>query len=264
MSENEDQSPYGRGFVAACIVIGAVLLCGALLLITTLTSDPSDTSASTTPVASDPATPTITAGSANQPATPGAEPATASASGQPASSANTCGLPDGDQSVPTKPPSVDGWDVSRRVVVPRSATYGPAKTDPDGFRHCFAHSPTGAVLAAYNAVAALADQKQAIPTVKKLMLPGPDTQVLIRAMSKEEPSDSGTVQLAGYRVLDANHDRATVMLAVPIESAYMSLTLTLIWHDNDWRLQPPPPGEAVGAPFSQHRDLNDFTAWSGV
>jgi hypothetical protein len=266
MSENEDQSPFGRGFIAACIVIGAVLLCGAVLIISNLTSDPSDASASTsTTQAAGPSEPAATSTTPDPPATPGAEPATALTSGQPTVSANTCGLPDGDQAIPTKPPSVDGWDVSRRVVVPRATTYGPAKTDPDGFRRCFAHSPTGAVFAAYNAVAALADQRQAIPTVQKLMLPGPNTQALIRELRKDEPStDSTATQLAGYRVLDANEDRATVMLAVPVESAYMSITLTLIWHDKDWRLQPPPPGEPVGAPFSQHRDLNDFVAWSGV
>ena len=38
MNDNKDQSPFGRGFIAACIVIGAVLLCGALVLITGLTS----------------------------------------------------------------------------------------------------------------------------------------------------------------------------------------------------------------------------------
>ena len=144
-------------------------------------------------------------------------------------------------------------------------TNGPAKTDADGFRHCFAQSPTGAVFAAYNAVAALADQRQAIPTVQKLMLPGPGTDALIRELRKAEPSTSSAVtQLAGYRILDADQDRATIMLALPVESAYMSITLTLAWHHNDWHLQPPPPGEPVGAPFAQHRNLNDFVAWSGV
>jgi hypothetical protein len=54
------------------------------------------------------------------------------------------------------------------------------------------------------------------------------------------------------------------MLATSVNTAYMSLTLTLVWHDGDWRLQPPAAGEPVGAPFAQHRDLSDFVAWSGV
>jgi hypothetical protein len=287
MNENEDQSPYGRGFVAACIVIGAVLLCGALLLITGLTSTPSNATAGTTttqPVQAssvEPGAPSATSGSGpastGQPATPAAETGSATTgsgttgsgttgSGRSGQSAGSgCALPAGDQSIPTKPPASDGWDVSRRVVVPRSNTFGPAKTDPDGFRRCFAHSPTGAVYAAYNAIAAIADQHKVIPTAKKLMLPGAATDALIRDVSDDEPStDSSTTQVAGYRVLDADQSRVTVMIAFPVESAYMSATLTLVWYDGDWRLRPPPPGGPVGGPFAQHRDLDDFVAWSGV
>ncbi|MEI8407040.1 MULTISPECIES: hypothetical protein [unclassified Kribbella] len=269
MNENEDQSPVGRGFIAASIVIGAVLLCGALLLITGLTSDPADASAGTatsepaqtTTGSSAAATPATESGP-GQPATPATE-STPAATGQLAGSG--CALPAGDQTIPTKPPSVDTWDVSRRVVVPRSTTNGPAKTDPDGFRHCFAQSPTGAVYAAYNVIAAIADQQKVIPTARKLMLPGSATDALIRDLSNDEPStNSSTTQVAGYRVLDADRSRATVMLAFPVESAYMSATLTLVWYDGDWRLQPPPPGEPVGGPFAQHRDLSDFVPWSGV
>jgi len=167
--------------------------------------------------------------------------------------------------VPIKAPAVDNWEISRRVAVPRSTAFGPAATDLDGFRRCFAHSPTGALYAAYSAIAAVADQRQAIPTARKLMLPGPDTDALIRELGSEEPSvGSEPTQLAGYRFLDAGQDRVTLTLAIPVETAYMSVNLTLVWHDGDWRLRPPSPGEPVGAPFAQHRDLSDFVAWSGV
>ena len=157
------------------------------------------------------------------------------------------------------------WEISRRVAVPRSDAFGPVRTDSDGFRRCFAHSPTGALFAAYNVVAALADQRQAIPTVRKLMVPGANTDALIQELRTASPStDSPVTQVAGFRMLDADHDRATIMLAMPVESAYMSLTLTLVWNAGDWRVQPPLPGNPVGAPFSQHNDLDDFVAWSGV
>lgn len=266
MSENEDQSPFGRGFAAACIVVGAVLLCGALLLVTGLTSDPSNAATAPGPAQpANPGEPPATSTTPDPPDTSGAKPAGRSASGGRHGGASTCDLPAGGQAIPVDPPVADGWDVSRRVVVPRSHAHGPATTGADGFRRCFAHSPTGAVFAAYSAVAALADQRLAIPTTQKLMLPGPNTQALLRELSKRDPTTtSTTAQLAGYRVIDANQDRATVMLAIPVETAYMSITLTLVWYAGDWRLQPPPPGEPVGAPFSQHRDLRDFVAWSGV
>jgi hypothetical protein len=335
MSENEDQSPFGRGFVAACIVIGAILACGGVLLATGLSSD-APTATPTTTNSTSPSTDDSTSRSTNgtsadapstdcpstngsvadapatdcpstdcpsadgsvdgatrdgsstgdstsstpTPGQPGAgshvgqsageavaQPTGRSSAGvQPTGTANRCVLPDGDQSIPSnQAPTSDGWEVSRRVVVPRSSAYGPAKTDPDGFRRCFSHSPTGAVYAAYNVIAALADQTRAVPTAGKLMVPGRDADALIQQL-KQEPADGASepTQLAGYRVLDASRDRATIMLALPMESEYMSATITLTWYDGDWRLVPPTNNNPVGAPYSQHRDLDGFVAWSGV
>jgi hypothetical protein len=298
MSENDDtKSPFGPGFIAACIVVGAILICGVALVFGGATSAHSGATTATTgggPAAgtgdrnssgtandaaeadqadqadeadeADEAAHGTANGSAATPtvATPRA-PDRSGASQAAERGTNSCALADGDQKVPDKAPPVEGWEVSRRVVVPKSAIFGPAKTDPDGFRRCFAHSPTGALFAAYNALAALADQRQAVPTVRKLMVPGANTDALIQELRDESSSDDGAVtQLAGFRILDADRDRATIMLALPVETQYMSVTLTLVWEDGDWRVQPPLPGNPVGAPFSQHRDLSDFVPWSGV
>jgi hypothetical protein len=150
------------------------------------------------------------------------------------------------------------------VVVPRSGVFGPGVVDDDGVRRCFGHSVTGAVYAAYSAIAALADVGQAIPTVRKLMVPGPATDVLIDELRKSTSSGTRPPQLAGFRVIDADQDRATVMLALRADSGYVSATLTLRWYDDDWKLVPPQPGDPVGAPFALHRDLDDFVAWSGI
>jgi hypothetical protein len=164
-----------------------------------------------------------------------------------------------------KAPAVDGWEVSRRVVVPHSAAYGPAKVDPDGFRRCFAHSPTGAVYAAYSAIAALADLRKASATVTKLMLPGADTDAFLNEIRRQTPPpNSKPARLAGFRVLDASGDRTTLALAVPVDAAVVSATFTLVWHDGDWRLLPPAPGESIGEPYAQQRDLAGFVAWSGI
>lgn len=251
----EQQSPFGPGFVAACIVIGAVLLCGGLVLISGQAS--SD--------------PTAAPGSTQQRAGGNAElrGGVGSAAGAPSvgrSQGSTgCNRVAVDQAVPQQPPVVDSWEVSRRIVVPRSSMFGPAVTDPDGFRRCFAHSPTGAVFAAYSAYAAMADQGEVVGTARKLMVPGPATDALIRELQADTSASGYSVpQLAGYRVIDAGPDRVSLMLATPVDSDYMSLTLTLVWYGGDWRLQPPKDGEPVGAPFAQHRDLSDFVAWSGA
>ncbi|MFB6725185.1 hypothetical protein ACFCV3_33715 [Kribbella sp. NPDC056345] len=237
MSENERPTPFGPGFVAAAIVIAAVITCGLIVLLadgsspTTNLSNPEIKAPSVTPVAT--------------------------------SSRSGCSLPAGDQAVPAAAPAVDGWEVSRRVVVPRSAAFGPGVVDSDGFRRCFAHSPTGAVFAAYNVLAALGDPTKATATARKLLLPGPETDELLRTTESSSTTSEPT-QLAGYRVLAASRDQVTVTLAVPVETQYMSLTVTMVWHDHDWRLQPPSSGAAIGAPFAQLRNLADFVKWSGL
>ncbi|MFI5691645.1 hypothetical protein ACIA58_07380 [Kribbella sp. NPDC051586] len=250
---SEEQSPFGRGFIAASIVIGAVLLCGAVLLFGSLRSSGS----AATPGQQQAAV------QAEPRAVEPAAPATPVAGRSGASTG--CNRAAGDQSVPQQPPAVDGWEVTSRIVVPRSSAYGPTKTDADGFRRCFAHSPTGALYAAYSAYAAMADQDKVVATARKLMLPGSDKDALIDELDADQSTSGYAVpQVAGYRVIDASADRVSLMLATSVNSAYMSLTLTLVWHSGDWLLQPPEPGEPVGAPFAQHRDLSDFVAWSGV
>ena len=263
MSKDTNQkSPYGPGFIAAAIVVGAVLICGLTILFVGRSSSRASSvdQPNLSPVAAE--TTAASAPAPEAPATPVQSQSRAPGSGR---ESGSCGLPAGDQAVQASPAAPDSWEVSRRVVVPRSAKFGPAKTDSDGFRHCFAHSPTGAVYAAYSAISAIADQTTLVPTVKKLMVPGPATDSLVRQVTTEDPSsDPSTVQIIGYRIIDAGPDRVTVMLAMPVESVYMSANLTLVWYQGDWRLQPPQPGEAVGAPFAQHRDLADFVKWSGI
>jgi hypothetical protein len=266
--DTEEKSPYGAGFVAACIVVGAVLLCGLLILIAGSGSSGSAKASAQQPLDAAPTAPTSQAAPASQAAQaandPGSAPASPVSTVDPAQ-AGGCGLPAGDQAIPDKAPSVDSWEVSRRIVVPRSSAYGPRTTDADGFRHCFAHSPTGALYAAYSAIAAISDQSKVVPTARKLMVPGPATDSLIQELVIQQTStDSSSIQPVGYRVIDAGPERATVMVAFPVESVYMSATLTLVWYQGDWRVQPPAPGEAVGAPFAQHRDLADFVNWSGI
>lgn len=238
-------------------MIGAVLVCGAVLLIGDLTS--SETAAVPGQAQQQAAVQAEPGGA--EPAAP-ATPVNLPSAGRPDSGCNRAA---GDQAIPQQPPAVDGWEVTSRIVVPRSSVYGPAKTDADGFRRCFAHSPTGAVYAAYSAYAAMADQDKVVATARKLMVPGPETDALIRELQADKSTSGYTVpQVAGYHVIDAGPDRVSLMLATSVDAAYMSITLTLVWHDGDWRLQPPAAGEPVGAPFAQHRDLSDFVAWSGV
>lgn len=273
--EGHDAASFDRGFVVAAIVVGAIALCGLLLVVGTL-FDPDPSTASTSPAGTSPAgassagtssSGTSEAGGPSEqggPATPGGV-ATPGGAVKPVAEQGRCGPPDGDQDVPLRRPGDTTWEVFRRVVVPRSERFGPAKVDPDGLRRCFAHSPTGAVFAAYSAVAALADNSRVVPTAARLLLPGPDTDRMLQELAAEPvASEDAPSQLAGFRVIDASRDRVTVALAMRVGQGYVSATFTLVWHDSDWRLQPPRPGQQFGAPFSQQAGLGDFVVWSGV
>lgn len=245
--EQEDRRPYGPGFIAAAIVIGAVLMCGVLLI--GIGAFGGDAPPSAAPVAG-------RQPSAGQPSSAG-----------PPAAGDRCALPTGDQTVPDSPPAGISWQVYRRMVVPASPVHGPARVDPDGFRRCFAHSPTGAVVAAYNAVAALGDDRLAAATAVKVFLPGPDADRFVREVATAAAADEDAPhQLAGFKVLEAGRDRVTVMLAFAVGESYVSGNLSLVWHppSGDWRVLPPRPGTDFGAPYAEHAGLSDFVGWSGV
>jgi hypothetical protein len=252
--EYDAASAYGAGFVASALVVSAIVLCGVLVIVTRF-------AASST--VSEPAMPgarqQVSAAPADRPVTP--DHPISGATGSPG-----CGQPAGDQSVPVAAPRDAEWVVYRRVVVPQSAQIGPGRTDADGFRHCFAHSPTGAVFAAYHAIAAFEDGAKAVATARKLLLPGPDRDRMLREVELEadQPADGESAQLAGFRIIDASRDRLSVALAMRVGDGYGSATLTLAWYDGDWRVVAPRPGEQFGAPFAQLDDLAGFVPWGGI
>jgi hypothetical protein len=123
MSESEDKSPYGPGFIGSCIVVGAIAICGITLVITGGSSDATTHGTAGATSVTTGVTAESEAAAEPAPGTGGAETAT----GRDTSS---CDPGDGDQGWPTKAPAVDVWEVSRKVVVPRSAAFGPVRRRP--------------------------------------------------------------------------------------------------------------------------------------
>ncbi|MFC0628165.1 hypothetical protein [Kribbella deserti] len=286
-SRDPARPSFDRGFVAAAILVGAIALCGLALVASAVLDPP--TSVSRSAGASDPSgTPESASGgttSSAGTADPGGsvapdlslqpgDSATRAPSVRPDGDANqpgprdgpaACVVPAGDQRVPLRPPGQISWEVWNRLVVPRSGEFGPARIERDGFRRCFAHSPTGAVFAAYNAIAALADNRQAGAAAAKMLLPGPDTDRLLADLATESAGGHDVPsQLAGFRIIDASPDRVVLVLALRVKDAYASTTFTMVWHRDDWRILAPRPGQQLGAPFSRLPGLGDFVRWSGI
>lgn len=249
----DGRTAFGPGFVASAILLGAVLLCGVLLVVTGFGASPLPraTGAASHPLPTTGGTPPVAAVPASvSPTSAGTHRTTTGCGSLPSS---------GD--LPRAAPAGAQWVVYRRTVVPQHPDAGPARIDPDGFRHCFAQSPTGAVYAAYTAVASLSDTATLTATAQRLLLPGPDRD---RLLASAPPGDAEPVELAGFRIIDATADRCTVALAMRVGERLASGTFTLVWHDGDWRLLPPGPGQELGAPYAELRDLSGFIAWSGV
>src|SRR5258706_11538127 len=98
--DTEEKSPYGAGFVAACIVVGAVLICGVVIIVAGGGRSRDASPAAQQPLVAAPAA------QPSQPSQPTKEPATpVGAATQTNNSGNqrrmdSCGLPAGDQAVP--------------------------------------------------------------------------------------------------------------------------------------------------------------------
>ena len=259
----DGRTAFGPGFVASAILLGAVLLCGVLLVVTGsgVSPLPRATGAASPPLPTPVGTPPAVATAPGSP-----EPAETAGSSESAPSrvpapAGGCGPASTSDAVPRSAPPGAEWVVYRRTVVPHHPAAGPARTDADGFRHCFAHSPTGALYAAYTAIASLSDTATLTATTKRLLLPGADRD---RLLASTPPDQAEPVELAGFRVVDASRDRFTVALAMRVGELLASGTFTMVWYDSDWRLLPPGPGQRLGAPYAQLRDLGGFVPWSGL
>ncbi|MFD7161163.1 hypothetical protein ACFV9C_41720 [Kribbella sp. NPDC059898] len=189
-------------------------------------------------------------------------------------SATACSLPAGGQTVPSTAIIGASWSLVNQVAVPGADAYGPQWTDPDGLRRCFAHSPVGAVCAAYNHLASMSIQNdttgaKTFPILRRIMVPGKDLEsyILWLQTAPEDTSDTdGTVgvQLTGFKILDATGDRVTLLVAAQAGAGYASSTWTMVWLGGDWKVRPPQPGERAGEPYTAIHDLSGFVPWRGA
>lgn len=130
----------------------------------------------------------------------------ASASSAPSKSADAagksvCGLPSSTETaLGTAPKSK--WELVGKMAAPTDPkTFGPGVTDGDGFRSCFANSPTGALYAAANMIALGSSGTQdELKLAEMILVPGPGRDAAIKA-AKTRTSAAGsgeTAQVSGF------------------------------------------------------------------
>ncbi|TDD24811.1 hypothetical protein E1218_15825 [Kribbella turkmenica] len=227
-----------RGFVASAIVVGAVVVC---LLVWFFARDPG------TPATQPTASPSVvepteqpTGEPTVPPATPTDEPTpTSTPSGPPASGRGGCYTKNPDQGRPRVAPSGVTWQFEANMLIPLQQEGGPAVTDESGVLSCFAHSPTGAVLAAMVTLGQIRNPELTDRVLAARIAPGPGrNRAISEARVTRTPRNEGDAsQFTGFKVIDYTKDRAIVYIAVRLDSQKIAaLPVTLTWSRGDWRI----------------------------
>jgi len=235
-TETAVPSPWTRpSFVAAAALVGAVAIAGAVIALS---------APGRTPDAVAPAAPTV--GTAPEPA-PSVLPT----------------------AIPTRPPTDVTWALVGQQAVPTSPTAGP-HTVQNGVAAGYAHTPDGALLAAAQLTVRSghsAGRASWEPTITRQFTPGPDRDRLLAALRAAPPAtpEPGELSpLAGYLYQAYTPDTAVIGLvyrAVATGTAtYQVVATTLVWHDGDWAMVPPPGGSWLSV-NRQTPDLTGVTGW---
>lgn len=251
----DDRKPWQRpGFIAAAAVIVLVLALGIAALVRSLGQDepaPTPTTPAPTSTGSEPSTDGTTSDPTQEP--------TASAD-----DASVCGLEAVELAggLDTAPDTT--WDYVGVIAMPSVEGQGPGTTSADGVRSCYAHTPTGAVLAYANFLTQTnsADVRAAAFDYFTAQGPGRDAAV---ATAGDLAAGGTDLSIAGFRLLSYAGDEALVDVAVQVvaqgQTAFASSRANLLWQDGDWRWVPAEDGteeyEIVVIP-----SVADYVAWA--
>jgi hypothetical protein len=232
-------SPFSsRGFIAAAIVVGVIVLAAVIALVTTLTS-PHD------PVAQPTSTP-------SSPVATGDD-------------KSVCGLPGFEtQSSLTDAPKTK-WELVGTVAAPTDPKVGPGKISADGFRSCFAHTAEGALYFAVNYLA-LGTDGTLRDRLPELVQAGPGRDALTKAVSNSDGTDSAgqRAQVAGFKIGAYDGKDVTVDLALNYsDGRLISAPLKLIWAAGDWKMVLSNTGQLPLAPGTLE-SLGGYIPWAGA
>jgi hypothetical protein len=162
--------------------------------------------------------------------------------------------PAGSQTVPSTSPPQAQWGTVGSMQVPQNPTvYGPERSDGP-WETCFAHNPSGALLAAMNFYA---EGTAASPSA---VLQHLAVNVTAADTTGGGLDDNGPVQLAGYRYDSYSPSQAqlTIVLQGP-EGKLAGVETLMRWNGSDWRYVAPTDGTPSAEVL---RDLTGYVQWS--
>lgn len=241
---DDEKTGASKKFIASAVVVAAIVVLGLVLSLTNLIggkTEPTETSAPS----------------------PSSSP-TASASGTP-SEASVCGLTPVEMTgtVATAPTAT--WALVGTTAAPSIQGQGPGKIEEDGFRFCYARTPTGALLAASNLMAMGSEAPLLGKKInQRLTVPGPGRDAAL-AQPPASPDSSGVrIQIAGFKINRYDGKTADVDLAIRTSTGVIAAQVfTLKWVEGDWKVVLADSGD-LPSRMSQLPNLSGYIAWSGA
>jgi 4-amino-4-deoxy-L-arabinose transferase-like glycosyltransferase len=244
MAEREtDRSPYARpGFVVSAVLLGMLVLAALFITIGAATRHRGSRVAAI------------------------GDSTTARAAVK-AVKASGCSLPAGSDRVPTVPPTM-GWVTVGQMTAPQApASFGPQRTQ-DGIGVCFAHNPTGSLVAAINffAQATVADPMTLLRTLAAATPARHAASVQARdggdELLQDSDGDPGSVQVTGYQVVDYTPSLANVNIVLEGPGGELaSVECQLDWQAGDWKFVIPAGGQLDSAAITS---MDGFVSWEAI
>lgn len=245
----EDGGTVGasKKFVVSAVVVASIVVLGLVLSVTSLlgggkAEPPSPSSA-----------PVVESGS-DASAAPEA----------PAGEASVCGLEAVEMVGTVGAPPAAMWTLVGTTAAPSVEGQGPGKIDDDGYRSCYARTPTGALLAAANYAAIGGKDSLRKKFYEQATVPGPGRDALLKKPLKDTGESGIRVQIAGFRVLRYDGNQADVDLAFKASNGVVAANVIhLQWSSGDWKLLLAEDGSEL-SPFNQLPNLSGYLLWAGA
>lgn len=174
-----------------------------------------------------------------------------------------CSLPSGSQSVPSgSPPDGTSWGQIGGMSVPQAPdSLGPQRT-ANGWSTCFAHSPSGALLAAWNFWAE-GTAKPSGQVYSHLAINVP--KAALATKTNENETAGGSVQIVGYLYQSYSAHEAKINLVLQGPQGILEAVSTpMVWvdADSDWRYEFPPNGVPATLRLQGTSVSSPYVSWS--
>lgn len=262
-----------KTFVVSTVAIASVVVLGLVLVITRsfgggqATAPVAATSSTTdgtspTSAGETSSTESDDSPSGDGPASPSADGAAADSPAGQSGGASVCGLDAVRMkgTVNIRPDAT--WELVGSTQAPSVKNEGPGKIDDDGFRSCFARTPTGSLVAAGNFLA----MGSYAPVRKKFFtqstVPGPGRDALLKKPIETSASDTPSIEIAGFHFLHYDGNTADIDIAIRASNGVMaSGVFNLQWVDGDWKLKVADDGGEF-TPIRPIQSLADYVPWS--